>query len=385
VTPAVLNLGTAGEGEAQLEGPPIALTAVASSSVEWLRIEQDGATIRVRAEDTADDEASLIVSGPTGEQAIPVHLTVPDVVPVLTMPDTESEPPPHPPEPEPEPPQPAPTPEPPHVETLVDAHAETLADTPVEAPPEKATGAPPWGLIAVLAVGAAILIYLNWPGPTQTRELWDDEATTSWYVDRSWTDPTILASFAALVASLVARRVGPFALGIVAGCALSVLQDGLLILGGGISDDETAQWIGSVAVTAAMTVVLLLVLRPWQWRLWPVPLPATVMIVAGGILLLVHPFVKHPDGYAFFDVTWLAVVEPFVTVAIAWLALAATEIRTRRWLTAAAATYAVLSIVAAVPALTEGDSPPAFLTALLGNALIVAGVFSRGLRLPSHP
>jgi hypothetical protein len=109
------------------------------------------------------------------------------------------------------------------------------------------------------------------------------------------------------------------------------------------------------------------------------------MIVAGGILLLVHPFVKHPDGYAFFDVTWLAVVEPFVTVAIAWLALAATEIRTRRWLTAAAATYAVLSIVAAVPALTEGDSPPAFLTALLGNALIVAGVFSRGLRLPSHP
>jgi uncharacterized caspase-like protein len=393
VTPAVLDLGTAGEGEAQLEGPPIALTAVASSSVEWLRVEQDGGTIRVRAEDAADDEASLIVSGPTGELAIPVHLTVPDVVPVVTMPDTESEPPPHPPEPEPEPPQPAPTPEPPHVETLVDTHAEapvdthveTLEEAHVEAPPEKATGAPPWGLIAALAVGAAILIYLNWPGPTQTRELWDDEATTGWYVDRSWTDPTILASFGALVASLIARRAGPIALGIVAGCALSVLQDGLLILGGGISDDETAQWIGSVAVTAAMTVALLLVLRPWQWRLWPVPVPATVMVVAGGILLLVHPFVKHPDGYAWFDVTWLALVEPFVTVAIAWLALAATETRTRSWLTAAAATYAVISIVAAIPALTEGSSPPAFLTALLGNGLIAAGVFSRGLRLQLHP
>ncbi len=50
VTPAVLDLGTTGEGEARLDGPPIALTAVASSSAEWLRVEQDGATIRVRAD-----------------------------------------------------------------------------------------------------------------------------------------------------------------------------------------------------------------------------------------------------------------------------------------------------------------------------------------------
>ncbi len=317
----------------------------------------------------------MILSGPTGEWTIPVHDTRLEVAADrLTMPDTESEPPPPPPEPEPEPPQPAPTPEPPHDEPPVDTH--------VEQPTERTT---PWWLIAVLVVGAAILIYLNWPGAAQSRELWDDETATSWYVDRSWTDPTILASFGALVAGLVARWAGPIALGIVAGCAVSVIEDGLLILAGGISDDETAAWLGSTAVAAAMTVVLLLAQRPWQWRVWPVAPPAAVMVVAGGILLLVHPLVPHPDGYAFVDVTWLAMLEPFVTVAIAWLALAATLPRARIWLTAAAATYALISIVAAVPALTEGDSPPAFLTALLGNGLVVAGVLSRGWRLRSRP
>ncbi len=371
VTPAALDLGTAGEGEARLEGPPIALTAVASSSAEWLRVEQDGATIRVRAEaGPGDREASVILSGPTGEWTIPVHDTRAEVaVDQMTMPDTESEPPPPPPEPEPEPPQPAPTPEPPHAEP----HAEQ--------PTEKA----PWWLIAVLVVGAAILIYLNWPGEADSRKLWYEENTTGWYVYRSWGDPMMIASFAALVASLAARWAGPVALGIVAGCAASVIEDGLLILGGGMSYDETTYWLGATAVALVMVVVLLIVLWPGSWPMWPVARPAMAMVIAGGILLLVHVFVQHPDGLAFLDVTWLAVVEPFVTVAIAWLALAATAPVARIWLTAAAATYAVISMIAAVPALTEGDSPPAFLTALLGNGLIVAGVLSRELRLPSRP
>jgi hypothetical protein len=55
------------------------------------------------------------------------------------------------------------------------------------------------------------------------------------------------------------------------------------------------------------------------------------------------------------------------------------------WLTAAATTYAVISAIAAVPALTGGDAPIVFLVALLGNALIVVGVLSRVLRLQSHP
>jgi hypothetical protein len=253
-----------------------------------------------------------------------------------------------------------------------------------------------WWAIAVLIIGSVLLIYLNWPGETGSRKIWYDTDNTGWYVYRSSGDPIILSSFAAVLASVIARWSGPIALGIVAGCVASVLEDGLLVLVGGISSDEstrlfniwadeTTAWLLTGVVAAVMVAVLLIVLRPRGWQMWPVPPPGAVMVVVGGILLLVHPFVRHPDGFAFIDVTWLAAVEPFVTVALAWLALAATEGRDRIWLTAAAATYAVVSIVAAVPALTEGDSTPAFLITLFGNVLVAAGVLSRGLRLPSSP
>ncbi|MFG1816557.1 caspase family protein [Kribbella sp. NPDC049174] len=467
VTPTELDLGTTGSGELRLEGPPIALTAVASSTAEWLRVEQDGALIRVRAESPADGEAAVVVSGPTGELTVPVR---------LTMPDTESEPPPPPPEPEPGPPTPAPTPEPPHVAPLLQTRTQRPAEKPAPAPAreklapaqvaeksapapvreepapvpvaeqpapalvreepapvpvaeqrapaqvaeksapapvaeqrapalvagepapapqgekpapgalgEESSRVPPWWAIAVLVVGAVVLVRLNWPGPAESRYLWKDDEVTGWSVVRSWGDPLILASVTALVASLVARWVGPIALGVVAGCAAAVLEDGLLVLAGGISYDQTAAWVGATAVAALMAVVLLIVLWPGRWPVWPVWLPAAVLVVAGGILLLVQPLINQPDGWAFFDVTWLAVFESFVTVGIAWLALAATEARARTWLAAAAVTYALLNIVAVIPALTEGESPPVFLTGLVGNGLVVAGVLSRGWRLRSRP
>lgn len=395
-TPAELDLGTAGTGEIRLEGPPIALTAVASSSAEWLRVEQDGAIIRVRATVAGDHEASVIVNGPTGEQTIPVR---------LTLPDTESEPPPPPPEPEPEP-IPPPQPEPPRAQAPASqadpATAPLLTPPPVFAAntatrdrPTEATTVP-WWAVAVLIIGSAVLIYLNWPGATGSRKIWSDADNTGWYVYRSSGDPIILSSFAAFVASSIARWSGPITLGIVAGCVASVLEDGLLILVGGISSDEstklfgiwtdeTTAWLVTGAVAATMAAVLLIVLWPGRWPLRPVPPVPIVLTVAGGILLLASALIRHPDGVSFFMVTRLAAVEPFVTVALAWLALAATEGRARTWLTAAAATYAVISMIAAVPALTEGDSPPVFLTALLGNGLVVAGVLSRVLRLQSRP
>jgi hypothetical protein len=237
---------------------------------------------------------------------------------------------------------------------------------------------------------------VNWPGETASRKLWYDDDTTGWYVYRSSGDPIVVSSFAALLASVIARWSGPIALGVVAGCVASVLEDGLLILVGGISSDEstklfgiwadeTAAWLVTGAVAATMAAVLLIVLWPGRWPLRPVPPVPVVLAVAGGVLLLVSALIRHPDGVSFFAVTRLAAVEPLVTVALGWLALAATEGRARIWLTAAAATYAVISMIAAVPALTEGDSPPVFLTALLGNGLVVAGVLSRVLRLQSRP
>ncbi|MEV0291870.1 caspase family protein [Kribbella sp. NPDC050820] len=384
VTPTVLDLDASGDGELRLDGPPIALTAVASATADWLRVDQDGATIRVHADPDQPGDASVVITGPTTELTIPIHRTTPatplttpptvtatptpvaaaPVAAALTMPDTESEPPPPPPEPEPGPPQPQPQPEPPHRE-----------------PP---AGQAPWWLIAVLVAGSLILIRLNWPGPTDSRYLWKDADITGWSVVRSWGDPLILASVAALVASLVARWVGPIALGVVAGCVAATIEDGLLVLGAGIAYETTA-WVAATAVAALMAVVLLVALWPGKWPVWPVTPLAAGLVVAGSILLLIQAFIDQPDGSAFIDVTWLAVFESVVMLAIAWLALAATEARARIWLAAAATTYAVLNVIAVIPALTEGDSPPVFLTGLLGNALVVAGVFSRGLRLRLRP
>ena len=108
VTPAELDLELAdgvAVGELRVEGPPIARTAVASSEAGWVRVEQDGATVRLTAAPTSPSDrlASVVVEGPTGQCTVPVR---------LTMPDTESEPPPPPPEPEP-PSKPTPVPQPP--------------------------------------------------------------------------------------------------------------------------------------------------------------------------------------------------------------------------------------------------------------------------------
>jgi hypothetical protein len=63
-----------------------------------------------------------------------------------------------------------------------------------------------------------------------------------------------------------------------------------------------------------------------------------------------------------------------VIVALGWFAIAAIEARTRTWFIATAVTYAVISMIAAVPAWTEGKSAPDLLAGLLGNLLVIAGV-----------
>jgi hypothetical protein len=255
---------------------------------------------------------------------------------------------------------------------------------------------PPWWAIAVLAVGAVLLVYLNWPGETESRKIWYDAANTGWYVYRSSGDPVILSSVAALLASAAARWSGPVALGIIAGSLVSLLGDALLILVGGIASeesvmlfgiwtDEGSAWLLTGVVAAAMAAVLLYLLWPGNWPVRPVPPVSAGLVVAGGIFWLVSALIRHPDGISWFTVTRLAVLEPVVAVALGWLALAATQARSRTWLTAAAATYALIGMFAVVPALTEGDSPPVFLTAELGSVLLLAGLFSRGWRLPSRP
>ncbi|WP_198682122.1 caspase family protein [Kribbella rubisoli] len=403
VTPSSVDLVGTTPAELRLSGPPIALTAAASPSDPWLKLAQDGDVIRVHAEQSAPGvhEGSVALAGPAGERVVPVRLTVPG---------TESEPPAPPPEPEPQPePGPAPVPEPPHAEPphaepphAEPSRAEPSGAEPLLAEPTRAKrpaaqprpvaasltdGAfvPPWWLIAVLIAGSAFLVLVNWPGAPYSRKLWYD-SNQGWYLYRTWYDPAIWGSLVALLAAVVARWAGTIALGVVAGCAVSAIEGAVLIVGGGISGDETSAWAVSAVTSIALGVALVIVLKPSVGSLWPVWPPAAGLVVAGGILLVLSAVVPHSDGVSFFEVTPLALLDPIVAVALAWPALAAVDTRTKTWLTAAVVTYSAIGILGGVPALTQGHSAADFLTGLFGNALVATGVLiSLGRRLPSHP
>ncbi|NEA35194.1 caspase family protein [Streptomyces sp. SID13031] len=240
----------------------------------------------------------------------------------------------------------------------------------------------PWWVVAVLVVGAVLLVIVNWPGAVDSRRIWSDDSNTGWRVYRSWDDPEILASVGLLAASLAARWV-PVALGIALGCALSVGEDAFLFLAGGLAAEETAEWLVAGFIALILAVAILVTLKP-QPRPWPVRASAFALIVAGGIVLLLGTTIQHSDGISFSTVTKLALLEPLAVVALGWLAIAAVEARTRTWFTATAVTYAAISMIAAVPSLTDGASAADFLAGILGNLLIVAGVLvSR--RLPPLP
>jgi hypothetical protein len=241
----------------------------------------------------------------------------------------------------------------------------------------------PWWVVAVLVVGAVLLVVVNWPGAVDSRRIWSDDSNTGWRVYRSWFDPEILASVVVLVAGLAARW-KPVAMGIALGAVLSIGEDAFLFLAGGLAAEETAEWLVAGFIALILAVAIVVVLKP-QPRPWPVRAPAFTLIVAGGIVLLVGTMIQHNDGLSFSTVTKLALLEPFVTVALGWLAIAAIDVRTRSWLTATAITYALISMVAAVPALTEGKSAPDLLAGLLGNLLVIAGVRYAAARPPLSP
>jgi hypothetical protein len=163
-------------------------------------------------------------------------------------------------------------------------------------------------------------------------------------------------------------------LGVVVGCALFVVVDGVVILGGGLGAEESGVWVAATAIAAGMVAVVRVAVRPMRWPLSPVRVPAAALVVAGGVLLLLSAVIEHDDGISFLTVTALGVLGPIVTVALAWLAIAAKETSARLWRSTAAVTFAVLGMVAVVPALTDGNSLPAFVAGVAGDALVVAGI-----------
>jgi Caspase domain len=89
VSPQTLDLvATDGqaEGEIQLDGPPIALCATATTAEPWLHVEQDGARVRMSADlgDAERLDGTVLLTGPITERLeVPVRVratTSPDVV-----------------------------------------------------------------------------------------------------------------------------------------------------------------------------------------------------------------------------------------------------------------------------------------------------------------
>jgi hypothetical protein len=235
----------------------------------------------------------------------------------------------------------------------------------------------PWWAIGVLAAGAVALLVANWPGAHESEKAWYDPAT-GWYVYRSWTDQWLLASILALVGALSSRRPvrqAGVALGVVGGGVALLVQSSLVILAAALTYNNGGEWAATLLVAAAMGVVVLAVLRPRVRALWPVWPPAAIAVLAGGVLLIVAENVKHADGHSFFTVTGLAFLGPLVAVALAWLAIApAADPSYRPFFVTVASTYALLSIMATLPALTEPASAEHFLSALAGDALVLAGI-----------
>ena len=296
-TPESVDLTNTLEAEVHLSGPPIALTAVATSPATWLRVEQDGPTIRLTANPPTPGthETTLTLTAPTGDHTIPVHLHTTDQTPEVEAAQ--------PPAADPLTSAAVAAPLAPEPVAQAAVARETASDQRPSSPPAPAAvrnassaGPPPeqqppaksvvpWWLVGVLVVGGGVLVWLNWPGPTDTRKIWYS-SDTGWYVYRSWGDPEIWASIGALVGALVARPAGrwaPVVLGVVLGCAASVLEDGVLILGSRIDDSEGRIWLAATAIAAVMSIAIVFVLRPARWPLRPVQPPAAMLVVAGGI------------------------------------------------------------------------------------------------------
>ncbi|MEV6414430.1 caspase family protein [Kribbella sp. NPDC051718] len=245
-----------------------------------------------------------------------------------------------------------------------------------------------WWVVGVLVLGGVLLVVVNWPGVAESRRVWSDDSNTGWRTFRGWSDPEMVASVVALGVGLGVRWAGRWSLvllGIALGCVGAIGEDGVLILAGGLAAEETAEWLVAGLIVFVMTIVLLVALKLPRPVLGPVQLPAAALIVAGGIVLVISATIKHSDGISFLTVTKLALLEPVVIVALGWLTIAATDVRTRTWLTATTITYAIIGMIAVVPALTEGDSVPVLLTGLLGDLLVIAGVATAARRPQTLP
>ncbi|GIF75935.1 caspase family protein [Asanoa siamensis] len=388
VVPKEIHLGT-DSGLVMLAGPPLARACTVRASADWIWVMETGSSFVVMPWPGAEAEArgSITVSGPTGEVVLPVYGT----------------PTPHPPEPTTAPtppgptvtgtapstggqaavaarPAPAPAPAPPSASPtaapVIPASRSPRADESRDAPPARPGRHLSLWLVAALLAGVAALIVVNWP--VDGRLSWrDDDPDTGWRMFRRATDPYIVGSLLALGGTLTAalsrgatRR---FGLGVLAGGGLFLAGIGLIILLGGVADDQTWAWSVTVPVAAALVAAAILQARPIALRARPANPLATILVVVGGGFAVAHIAVGL-NGVTWLGVTsGVGVAGPPAVTALALLALFAADEPTRAFLTVAVGTDVLLSALDNAESWSNGLHS-AFVLGMTGYALLLAGL-----------
>ncbi|HEY3260548.1 MAG TPA: caspase family protein [Pseudonocardiaceae bacterium] len=409
VSPATLDLGSVvlggtARGEFRLGGPPLALTATASAAAPWIRVDQAGAAVQVTAEPTEAGaaEGTVVLQGPAGEGSVPVRLEVVPAEPLAAEPlaaepmvgaasvaapepmsVAAAEPTPTAAEPTPAAAEPTPAaaePTPAAVEPIPlatperEPAPEPLAEPRpvVAAPVSEPTGrVPRWSPVA-LAIGAIILVVLNWPGADGSRYAWLDTGS-GWNIYRSPTDPYIVAALVALVGALLTPVLGQrarFALGVVAGASAFLTAAGAVFLAGQIADDQAIPWAATAVIAAGMAGTAFAVAKPDLRQAPSVRWPHVVLVVSG-VLLLVASLIVTDEGTSFLAASkGAAVLAPLAVGTLAWLGIASANSATRSLFGTAAGTATVLGVVDSVQTLANDIVWPAII-GLVGNALVL--------------
>lgn len=339
-----------GEGRAAftLAGPPVAHAASVSAAPAWLHVEYDDPVVRVTGTPPEGDPDTAVVTVRTPVETV--------VVPVQRRGEPA--------------PLPAPTrrarrdPEPGRVDRSPRAvePAAQVDSAPVRVARDRGDRRVPGTRVhlpfleALLVLAAIPLCVANRPGNPGQFKIFSD-GDSGWYAYRSWHDAYVLSCALLLAAAVVAvvvalarravvgtalpRRV---ALGVVAGAAVFLADDGFTYLVLGFVGDQRGRWTATTLLAVAALVAVASAVRP---RLVPASRPGPalwVMCALAAGLSVWNELIGLPDGgssavHVFGPVVLLG---HLVTLGLVVAALTASDLRDRAFWTAAASTMTIV-------------------------------------------
>ena len=401
VSPAVVDFGTYRLGDpappprtVEVTGPPLAAAVTVTATPPWLRVDQGERAVRISLAATQPGplDGAVLLTGPTGQQAITVRAAV------LPVPSAVPEPPRAPaPRPLPEPVPAVPRPEP---VPLAAAQPEPVQAAPSEQPPSPPpmAGDGPvaipepvaagtgidrqqrmvWLVAATLAVGGIVLAVINWPG-RPTEYLYCKCSTVQ--VLSGALDGYLLAALVIVGGAAFALRRPLLGLGASMGATGYLLVQGMSIIGtqlvAEIHEEQTA-WRQTVIISAILLVIAGLAITSRMAGQRPVlgqPQLSALLVVAGSVALLVADFAPL-EGTSLIEALGAWSVLPDLVIIAVCVTLAITRLPSRQGqLTyTAVGTWLALSVLSSMYLANNLPDSPGPIWAGVGNALLLAFV-----------